>query len=593
MTVPRLPLAVLAGLAVLAAAALPSAAHAGTIRAAPRLLAHWPLDETAGPTLLDTVAGLTGTLLGSPVLGAVLGAQTARSDDDGAGITLLGGNAVALDGAPPLPADVTLEAWVNPLPGATGTRYVLSRGTSTSGVHLGLDWFNGLMLRVGTGGGVTQITGPAVPAGTWHHVVATVAGLDTALYLDGQRVAGGTLPAPPAATTRTLYLGRYSGSATSYWLGGVDEVSLHEGALDAGAVAARFGAVADVTPPAVRVTAAPPAHSARADAALAFNATKSGSTLRCRRDDRAWEACDRSAFYFGLAEGQHTVSILATDRYGIAADGPATVGWSVDLTAPETLLLAARPAPGGAAGASFVSEAAAGFECRVDGAPWSACASPLSAPAGATVAVRARDAAGNVDATPATARLAPPGGATPYAGASASFVVAGQRAPGTLECRLNSGGWARCPESLTFTDLPYGANALSVRDPGLPTVAGAASVAWTAPLPAPSLIAARFPLLVTFASRRAQRRTKASRVPRLLYRANTDGTAAVVLRRGRRTVARWTTAFHRGSNTMAFPIMRLRRLGPGRHVLTLEPRNAAGAGPALTRRFDVVRLAAR
>jgi hypothetical protein len=143
---------------------------------------------------------------------------------------------------------------------------------------------------------------------------------------------------------------------------------------------------------------------------------------------------------------------------------------------------------------------------------------------------------------------------------------------------------------MTFTDLPYGANALSVRDPGLPGVPGAASLAWNAPLPAPSLIAPRFPLLVKFASRRAQRRTKPSRVPRLLYRANTDGAATVVLRRGARVVGRWTTAFHRGSNTMAFPIDRFRRLGTGRHVLTLEPRNAAGPGPALTRRFDVVRL---
>ncbi|MGH2942653.1 MAG: hypothetical protein ACRDLN_07775, partial [Solirubrobacteraceae bacterium] len=89
----------------------------------------------------------------------------------------------------------------------------------------------------------------------------------------------------------------------------------------------------------------------------------------------------------------------------------------------------------------------------------------------------------------------------------------------------------------------------------------------------------------------AQRRTK--RAPRLLYRANTDGTAAVILRRGRRIVARWTTPFHRGSNTMAFPIARLRRLGTGRHVLTLEPRNAVGAGRALVRRFDVVRLRGR
>jgi hypothetical protein len=395
---------------------------------------------------------------------------------------------------------------------------------------------------------------------------------------------------PPGATLRTLYLGRYSAIASSYWRGGLDEVSLYDGALDAAGVAASFAGVADVTPPAVRVSAGPRAQSPRTDAKLAFTATKAGSTFSCRLDAGPAGLCATSMTYSGLAEGDHTVAILATDRYGIAGASPLTVSWRVDLTTPDTLLLGARPTLGGAGEVSFVSEAAAGFECQIDAAPWIACTSPLRAPAGATVAVRALDGAGNADPTPATARLAPQAGATPYGGASASFVVSGQRSSVALQCRLNSGGWGACPEPLTFTDLPYGSNALAVRDPGLPGVAGAASIAWDSPLPAPSLIAPRFPLLVTFASRRAQRRTKLSRSPRLLYRANTDGIAAVVLRRGRRTVGSWTTAFHRGSNTMAFPIARLRRLGAGRHVLTLEPRNAASAGRALTRRFDVVRL---
>jgi hypothetical protein len=572
-------------LAVLVAVALPSAARADT---PPVLLAHWSLDEVTGWNVLDTLAGRVGTLNGSPLLGA----QTARSDDAGAGISLQGYSAVALTGAPPLPDDVTLEAWVNPRASGWGTRHILSRGTATSGLHLGLDSANRLVLQVGTGSGSRSTVGPVVPTETWHHVVATVAGLTTALYLDGRLVATGALTVPPAPTTRTLYLGRYSASATFYWRGGVDEVSLHDGALDAARVAARFAAVADVTPPGVRVTAAPPAQTARTDAALAFTATKSGSTFTCQLDDRARQACDGSASYGGLAEGNHSVSIQATDRYGIVDAGPPTVRWRVDLTAPETLLLAARPAPGIAGTASFVSETAAGFECRAQTGPWAACTSPLSAPAGATVAVRARDAAGNADPTPAIAHLAPVGGAVPYGSVTASFVLAGQRSSSALRCRLNGGTWAPCPESLTFTGLPYGTQALAVHDPGLPGVAGA-SIAWTTPLPAPSLIAARFPLLVTFASRRAQQRTKAARVPRLLYRANTDGAAAVTVRRGGRIIARWTTSFHRGSNTMAFPIVPLRRLGPGRHVLKLEPRNSVGAGAPFTRRFDVVRLRGR
>jgi len=587
MNLLRLSHILMAAVAAFVAVALPSATHADAAAPTPALLAHWSLDERAGTTVLDTVEGRIGTLQGSPLLGT----QTARSDDGGAGITLQGSSAVALSGAPALPAAVTLEAWVNPRASGWGTRHILSRGNSTSGLHLGLDASDRLVLQVGTAGWAPATVGPAVPTGTWHHVVATVAGLNTALYLDGRRVASGTLPSPPAATSRTLYVGRYSGSTNFYWRGGVDEVSLHDGALDAGQVAARFAAVADVTPPAVRIGAAPAPQSARADAALAFTATKSGSTFTCQLDAHSPQACAGSAYYPGVTEGDHTVSIRATDRYGIADAGPLTVRWRVDLTAPETLLLAARPAPGKPATASFVSETAAGFECQVQGGPWAACTSPLVAPAGATVAVRARDGAGNPDPTPAVASLAPLSGAVPYGSVSASFVLAGQRS-GALRCRLDSGGWAPCPEALTFTGLAYGPHVLAVHDPGLPGVAGA-SIAWTAPVPAPSLIGARLPLLVTFSSRRAQQRAKPARVPRLLYRANTDGAADVTVRRGRRIVARWTTAFHRGSNTMAFPIGPLRRLGTGRHVLTVVPRNSTGVGAVLTRRFDVVRLRGR
>jgi hypothetical protein len=581
MSLPRLSLGLLAAVAVLAAGVLPSSTRAA-VRTAPSPLAHWALDEFVGPTLLDAVAGRAGTLVG----GAILRAQTARSDDQGGALMLFGGSAVALDGAPAFPASVTLEAWVNPLAGSSGTRYILSRGTSNSGIHLAVDTANRVLLRVDS----TLWTGPVIPAGTWHHVVATVAGVNTALYLDGKVVASGTVASPPAATGRTLYLGRYSGGASSYWRGGLDEVSLYDSALDAAGVAANLADVADVTPPDVRVTAGPRAQSPRTDAKLAFTATKAGSTLTCRLDTGPAGLCGTTMTYSGLAEGDHTVAILATDRYGISGASPLTVNWRVDLTTPDTLLLGARPTLGATGEVSFVSEAAAGFECQIDAAPWVACTSPLGAPAGATVTVRALDAAGNADPTPAVARLAPQAGAPPYGGASASFVVSGQRSSVALQCRLNSGGWGPCPDSMTFTDLPYGSNALAVRDPGLPGVAGAASIVWDSPLPAPSLIAPRFPLLITFASRRAQRRTKLSRAPRLLYRANTDGIAAVVLRRGRRTVGSWTMAFHRGSNTMAFPLARLRRLGTGRHVLTLAPRNAASAGRALTRRFDVVRL---
>jgi hypothetical protein len=81
-----------------------------------------------------------------------------------------------------------------------------------------------------------------------------------------------------------------------------------------------------------------------------------------------------------------------------------------DTTAPETAISAA-PAPfttSTAANFSFnASETSSTFECSLDGGSWGACASPKSysglALGAHSFAVRARDAAGNVDASPATA----------------------------------------------------------------------------------------------------------------------------------------------------------------------------------------------
>jgi hypothetical protein len=211
---------------------------------------------------------------------------------------------------------------------------------------------------------------------------------------------------------------------------------------------------------------------------------------------------------------------------------------------------------------------------------------------GTVLAVRARDRAGNVDPTPATVTFAASAdsAARSYAGAPASFAVAGGQPAAGLQCQVDDGAWRACPSPLTFDGMDYGSHELAIRDPSLGDVAGAPSLTWNVALPAPRLIGARFPSLLTFSSARAQRATKAARAPRLLFLSNVDGKATATLTHKGRKLAAWTVALHPGSNTMAFPVGRLRGLRPGRHVLTLAPSNAAGAGRALTVRFDVLRL---
>jgi hypothetical protein len=350
----------------------------------------------------------------------------------------------------------------------------------------------------------------------------------------------------------------------------------------------------DTTPPVTTIVSAPPPLSSSSGAAFSFAAGEAGVAWTCRLDGAAWAACPASSWFDGLGEGQHTLEVLGRDAAGLVELVAQAVTWSVDLTAPDTLLLAARPAGPGAAGtASFATEDGARLECRLGEGAWAPCASPATlpvVPVGTTFAVRAIDAAGNVDATPAIASLGEPGdaGAIPFA-VQASFTVAGQRSDGTLECRLDAGEWAPCPASLTFANLP-GSHTLAVRDTRLTRLAASPALSWTAALPSPRLIAAQFPALLSLGSgRRQQQRTKASRLPRLLFQSNAPGTAEIRLVRRSRTVERWSAAVALGPNALVMPRPAWLKLAAGRYTLVVTVRNAAGASRALKIRFDAVR----
>jgi hypothetical protein len=532
-----------AALTILALLAGAPAAHAATV-------ASWPLDD---------------------------GGPTARSDDHGSSTS----TAADLGAGPSLAGDFSIEVWVNAQAGARGTRYAVSKGTTTAGAHLLLDGSNRAQARIGT----TTLTAAAMPSGTWHQLVVTLAGVDAKLYVDGQLAKSATLPGAPATSTRDLYLGRYSAAASGYWQGRLDELSFSDAALSDADVAARYAAIADTTPPTVALQAAPAPIVSASDATVAFSASKTQSTFACRLDAGTWAACAGAVSYGGLSEGAHVVAVQATDRYGIASRAAATTSFTVDRTPPDTLLLASAPA----GRASFSSEPAASFECRTGSGPWSACASPVAAAPGSVLAVRARDRAGNVDPSPASVTL-PAAPAQQYASSQASFVVAGSQPASGLECQVDGGAWSPCPAPLTLTGVGFGDHELAVRAAHL---AGAASLSWSVATPLPRLISPSFPSLLTFASPRAQRQTKAARAPRLLFLSNVDARATATLTRRGRRVASWPLSIHRGSNTMPFPVGQLRKLRPGRHVLTLTPANAAGGGRALTVRFDVLALRRR
>ncbi|HYE92855.1 MAG TPA: hypothetical protein VEA38_17625, partial [Terriglobales bacterium] len=132
----------------------------------------------------------------------------------------------------------------------------------------------------------------------------------------------------------------------------------------------------------------------------------------------------------GLVDGTHTLSAIATDRAGNPAVVERTV--IVDNTPPETTIVSGPPEPLVVAGSDNITPAAAlVFSWRLDGGAWSAFAGATTVSLGALAPgahrfeVRARDQAGNEDATPAVRDFVVGGGmqvaiAAPAVGATVS-----------------------------------------------------------------------------------------------------------------------------------------------------------------------------
>lgn len=110
----------------------------------------------------------------------------------------------------------------------------------------------------------------------------------------------------------------------------------------------------------------------------------------------------------GLRDGAYTYMARATDAARNTSDLSMSLSFTVDSASPETYL---EDGPSGAvsssaASFSFTSEPDARFQCSLDSAEFLTCASPQAysnlSEGEHTFQVRASDAAGNVDGTPAS-----------------------------------------------------------------------------------------------------------------------------------------------------------------------------------------------
>jgi hypothetical protein len=167
----------------------------------------------------------------------------------------------------------------------------------------------------------------------------------------------------------------------------------------------------DITPPDTTISSGPDAATNDNTPTFDFAATEPGSAFSCQVDFGATAECASPWTTPALPDGRHRVAVSATDAAGNADASPATRSFRVDTQAPDTTIESAPPAISSDTSATLTfdaDESGASFECRLDWRAWVDCASPKTY-TGLSVGrhsayVRASDAAGNVDASPARAR---------------------------------------------------------------------------------------------------------------------------------------------------------------------------------------------
>lgn len=164
----------------------------------------------------------------------------------------------------------------------------------------------------------------------------------------------------------------------------------------------------DTVAPAAVIGSAPPAASNSGSATFAFSSDEPNVSFACSLDGAPEASCTSPKLYGGLADGSHTFKVRATDAAGNTGQTDERT-WTVDTAEPDTAINTGPQGTATTDAATFTfssSEPGSTFACNLDGAGFGPCASPTTysgLPDGPhTFAVRATDAAGNVDATPDT-----------------------------------------------------------------------------------------------------------------------------------------------------------------------------------------------
>jgi hypothetical protein len=299
----------------------------------------WRLGEESGTTAFDWANADDGTV-GS---GVSRGADGAIIDDENPASTFDGttDGLVTTTALEPGPSEFSIETWARTTSteGGKVVGFGSNKTADSSLYDRHIYMTDAGRIVFGTYPGVVSTieSQAGYNDGNWHHIVATLSSAGMKLFVDGEAVASDA-----SVTTGRTYSGYWrvggdnlkgwTSRPSSYFFGGdIDDVAVYSSVLSEQQVAKHYLLSGqDVPPPSpdtiapnTRITSGPSGEVNSRGAKFSFTATEVGSTFECKLDSGSWQQCTSATSFWGLANGNHTFRVRASDRSRNTDSSPA------------------------------------------------------------------------------------------------------------------------------------------------------------------------------------------------------------------------------------------------------------------------------
>ena len=388
-------LALLAGSAVIAQAATPTASYRqAVLDASPA--SYWRLGETGGTSAADETGANPGTynnvLLNQP--GALACDSNPSASFDGVQSYVRVPASPSLD----MTSAVTVELWAKRRTISSTYQVLVGKpGNGQTKFENYAVWLapsNRYIAYFGNGSTYVAVQTPAVTDTNWHHVVATDNGSTVRIYLDGVLKEQAATTLQLTANTQPLNLGRQN-SGAYFFNGWLDEVAVYPTALPATTVQSHYAkGNPNPVPPCVTLTT--PANGSQQPANVTFSGTAGSAagdsstiTVKLYAGPTADGTPDQVVTAFRDWDNSYSVSTQVQNGTWTAQAEQGSAGGATGFSSANTFVVNSGPPPptitsappdpsGPSASFEFSGQGNVTFRCSLDDLPFADCTSPQS-----------------------------------------------------------------------------------------------------------------------------------------------------------------------------------------------------------------------